>query len=209
MPRFLTAVFSKVRQRQLAFRIEDEFNNSVGWAMSNGSPEGVMGGNRGSLCSDISTGALYRKTTTSGNTGWVADSTANMPASTIKGAIVAGPPVDLTPAQARLILRRDKNVLAFNATQNWDIAQALYHRLTATSNFTLNFPTNVVEGETAFMYVTQDNIGGRQITFGPGFQAPGGISTMQLSAAANAVDRLEFFFDSATTCTVTMAKGIS
>lgn len=132
---------------------------------------------------------------------------ADMAAGTIKGAVSAGDPVDLTPAQARLILRRAKNVLTFSSTQNWDLNDGLYHTLTATGDFTLNLPSNIAEGETAFIYVTQDGTGSRILTLASGYETAGGAAIV-LSTAANAVDRLMFFFDTATTCTVTITKDI-
>jgi hypothetical protein len=117
----------------------------------------------------------------------------------------------LTPSTLRglrQVLRQNKNVLTFNGTQNWNLADGLYHTLTATGNFTLQFPSNVTEGETAFIYVTLSGAN-RIISFASGFRAPGGPSSITLSTADGSVDRLEFFFDTATTATVTITKGIS
>lgn len=132
---------------------------------------------------------------------------ANMSAGTIKGAVSTGAPVDLTRAQARLILRGTKYALTFSGTQNWDLNNGLYHTLTATGNFTLNLPSNIAEGETAFIYVKQDGTGSRILTLASGYQTPGGTQLV-LSTTANAVDRLMFFFDTASTCTVTITKDI-
>lgn len=132
---------------------------------------------------------------------------ANMTSGTIKGCVTSGDPVDLTPAQARLILRKAKNVLTFASTQNWDLNNGLYHTLTATGNFTLNLPSNIAEGETAFIYVKQDGTGSRILSLGAGYHTPGGAA-IELTTTPNAVDRLMFFFDTATTCTVTVTKNI-
>lgn len=153
-------------------------------------------------------------TVSSSGTVWTIDNDvvtnaklANMTSGTIKGCVTSGDPVDLTPAQARLILRKAKNVLTFNATQNWDLNSGLYHTLTATGNFTLNLPSNIAEGETAFIYVKQDGTGSRILTLASGYQTPGGTQLV-LSTTANAVDRLMFFFDTSSTCTATITKDI-
>jgi len=110
-------------------------------------------------------------------------------------------------AQLRSILRVSKYTLTFNTTQNWDLANGLYQTLTVTNNFTLNLPSNIVEGETAFIYVTQDGTGSRLITLASGFKTAGGTG-ITLSTAAGAIDRLMLFFNTSTTCTITVTKDI-
>lgn len=110
-------------------------------------------------------------------------------------------------AQLRLILRKSKYTLIFNSSQNWNLDNGLYQNLTVTNNFTLNFPSGASEGETAFMYVTQDATGSRILTLDSAFKTPGG-STIVLSTAANSIDRLMFFFHSDIACTVTITKDI-
>lgn len=128
-------------------------------------------------------------------------------AGTILGRTDSGNLAAMTPAQARLVLRRAKNALTFNVAQAWDLNNGLYQTLGVTNNFTLGFPANAAEGETAFLYVTQDGVGGRTITFNSAFKFPGGTAPT-LSATNGAVDRLEFFFHSATQATVTITKDI-
>lgn len=126
---------------------------------------------------------------------------ANMGAGTLKGAATAGDPVDLTPAQARLILRKAKNTLVFNASQNWDLDDGLFHELTPTGAFTLNFPANAAEGETAFIRITTGN--NYLMTLAAGMVGPAGIGGITLSAGEC---RIELFFTSATTCQVTLSE---
>ena len=110
-------------------------------------------------------------------------------------------------AELRSILRGSKYTLTFNATQNWDLNNGLYQILTATNNFTLNMPSNITEGETAFIYLTQDGVGSRLITLASGFKTAGGTG-ITLSTVAGSIDRLMFFFNTTTTCTVTITKDI-
>ncbi|GIW89616.1 MAG: hypothetical protein KatS3mg109_0048 [Pirellulaceae bacterium] len=148
---------------------------------------------------------------------------ANMPANTIKGNPTGsvGSPQDipvaagrligrgdsgnlaaLTPAEARQILRRNKVTLTASNPQNWDLSQGLYfERGGVTSNFTLNFPSNVSEGETAFMVFLDG--GGATVTFASGFKMAGGGTSTVL---ANGETRLEFFFTSATTAQVSQTN---
>lgn len=44
--------------------------NTWGYFKSNGSPEGVVTADKGSICSDVVNGDIYYKTTNSANTGW-------------------------------------------------------------------------------------------------------------------------------------------
>lgn len=48
----------------------DSNGENTGITVSNGSPEGVVEAPIGTLCIDYSVGALYKKTTATGNTGW-------------------------------------------------------------------------------------------------------------------------------------------
>jgi hypothetical protein len=125
----------------------------------------------------------------------------------IVGRNATGNVAALTPAQARQILRRAKHTLVFAASQNWDLANGLFQEVTVTSNFTLNFPANVTEGDSAFLYIRQNATGGRTITWNASFRFAGGTAPT-LSTAANAVDRVEFFFHSATQATVTITRDI-
>ena len=120
---------------------------------------------------------------------------SNLIAGSGTGVIPTSPTLAYTqqsPADMRLALRKVPNVLSFNATQNWDLANGLIHTLTATGNFTLNLPSNAAIGESGVLYVTQDGTGSRVITLASGFKAPAGASIV-LSTGANKVDRIEYY----------------
>lgn len=112
-------------------------------------------------------------------------------------------------AQFRLLMRGAKYSLTFNAVQNWDLANGLYQELilTTTTDFTIKYPSNVIVGETAFMYIRHNIAGTKILSFDSEFKTAGGAA-ISLSTGLYAVDRLMFFFDSLTTCTVTATKDI-
>jgi len=132
---------------------------------------------------------------------------ANMATATLKGRSTAGTgdPEDLVPADVRLMLRRPHSALAYAGTINWNVSDGLFRTITATGNFTLNFPTGVVQGESVFIYV--NSTAAATLTLGSGFQVPAG-SPATLSGSGKK-DRLEFFFDTTTTATVTITKDIA
>lgn len=125
-----------------------------------------------------------------------------MAAGTLKGATVAGPPVDLTPAAARLILRKAKHVLTFATLPNWDLENGLFQELPgALTAFTLNIPANAATGETAFIVI--ENANNAVVTLGAGMKTFKGLSIIQLPSGEA---RLELFFTSATTAQVTWTE---
>ena len=60
---------------------------------------------------------------------------------------------------------------------------------------TLADPTNVRDGATYILIVTQDATGSRTLAYGPAFKWPGGGTAPALSTAAGAVDILTFVAD--------------
>lgn len=126
-----------------------------------------------------------------------------VPASTFVGRADTGNITAMTPAQARAVLRRAKQTLTVANPQNWDLANGLYfERPGATTNFTLNFPSNAQEGETAFMVFPNGN--SATVTLAAGFKmmGTGGSSTTLPGGEC----RLEFFFTSSTTCQVSQTN---
>lgn len=164
------------------------------------------------LTGDVTTSAGAVATTIA-NSAVTNAKLANMATETFKGRITAGTgaPEDLTIVQARKLLRRAMYTISTpGSSYTLDVTNGLYQKTTLTANWTLVFPTTTPEaGESVFLYVKQPASGGpRTLTLDTGFQAPGGRSSIVLSTAANAVDRLELFFDSTSTATVTITKDI-
>lgn len=78
------------------------------------------------------------------------------------------------------------NTPAFASTMTLDFAQSNSFSFTATSDFALDNPSNVVAGGVYYIIVKQDATGGRLITFGSNFKFRGFMPV--LSTAPNAVD---------------------
>lgn len=96
--------------------------------------------------------------------------------------------------------------LTYGATVTPDFSQSNVFTLTATGNFTLANPTNVVAGTTYLIIITQDATGGRTITWGSNFKfGTGAIQT--LSAGANKRDIISVFALSSTQLLVTSQLG--
>jgi hypothetical protein len=74
----------------------------------------------------------------------------------------------------------------FSNTMTLDLSQSNTFSFTATSDFTLANPSNVVAGGVYYIIVKQDSTGGRQITFGSNFKFRGVTPT--LSSDPNATD---------------------
>lgn len=112
-------------------------------------------------------------------------------------------------AQLRSILRGPRYILTFNATQNWSLDDGLYQdlTLTTTTDFTIKYPSGVTIGETAFIYIRHNIAGTKNLSFDSQFKTASGAA-IALSTTLYSVDRLMFFFDTATTCTVTITKDI-
>lgn len=194
--------------------------NSFRDLWGSGSPEGVVAANRGSSYRDITNGVIYVKVTGTGNTGWSAVTSAateaaantfrgNPTAATAAaqdiavaaeralGRTAAGNLAALSPQDFRAVSRRAMFAIPFAATINWDLANGTYQSIASTGDFTLNFPSNVVAGEKVTLYVTGS---ATSMTLGAGFEGcNGGTSPIALSGSKN---RVEIFFDTATTATV-------
>lgn len=134
---------------------------------------------------------------------------ANMEGGRVKARLAGsgtGTPQGLTNRQMRGALRVIRGIETFASTIDWDIEDGINRTLTATGNFTLNFPSNVIAGDTATWTIVSSS-GLRVITLGPGYQIPAGHSIV-LSGAGKK-DRLHMFFDTRFTCTVIITKDIA
>lgn len=78
----------------------------------------------------------------------------------------------------------------------------------ANANFTLANPTNVTPGQEFFIKITQDGTGGRTITYGANFIAPGGVRPA-ISTAIGAVDIISGVVDDNGKCVFALNRGIA
>lgn len=142
---------------------------------------------------------------------------ANMATETVKARKTAGTgsPEDLSILDTRLLLRRSKfSIPNTSGSYTLSLASGLFQEVTLSGAMTLNFPSSVTPGETAFIYVLKNiNVSG-DFVLGSGFQTPGGVTlhnsynTGSGITSSGTKDRYEMFFDSTSTATVTMSKNI-
>ena len=84
-----------------------------------------------------------------------------------------------------------KGTLTDTATITWDLNVATAASITLGGNRALSNPTNIVDGGTYTLIVTQDSTGSRTLSYGTSYKWAGG-SPPVLSTAAGAVDVLTF-----------------
>ena len=87
-------------------------------------------------------------------------------------------------------------ILPYASSLNWDLETSFMFKTTLTGSVTLNIPSNIRAGSW-IMYVVQDNVGGRQMTFDAAYLGPRGLLPV-LSTLPNAVDILSFVSDGVT-----------
>jgi hypothetical protein len=80
--------------------------------------------------------------------------------------------------------------------------------LTLGGNRTLANPTNLTAGQSGVIVITQDATGGRTLAFGSYWDFSGGTAPT-LTTAANAVDVLVYYVNSATSITASLISNIS
>ena len=85
---------------------------------------------------------------------------------------------------------------AFASTMALDFSTTNNFKFTATGNFTMALPENLVEGQSGMIVVKQDVTGSRVVTWAPGWVAAGGAKPI-LSTAANSVDYLAYYVEAA------------
>jgi hypothetical protein len=81
--------------------------------------------------------------------------------------------------------------LTYGSTVTWDLATQQTTELTLAGNASLSNPTNMVNGGTYILSVTQDGTGSRTLAYGTAYLWPGGVAPT-LSTTAGAVDVLTF-----------------
>lgn len=84
--------------------------------------------------------------------------------------------------------------LTFASTMTPNLSTMINAYVVLTGNFTLNKPTNVKPGQFGVIELIQDATGSRIITFGSGWNFPGG-NVPVLTTTANAVDLLYYYVD--------------
>jgi hypothetical protein len=84
--------------------------------------------------------------------------------------------------------------LTYASTITPNFALSNNYSLTATGNFTMAFPTNVVAGQSGMIAITQDATGSRVVTWASGWVAAGGTKPV-LTTAANAVDYISYYVE--------------
>jgi len=86
------------------------------------------------------------------------------------------------------------SALTPGTTVPWNLNTQQTASLTPAQNFTLSNPTNMVNGGTYTLIITQDGTGSRVITWGAAYKFAGGTKFI-LSTAASAVDIITFLSD--------------
>ena len=98
-------------------------------------------------------------------------------------------------------------VLTPGTTVTPDFAASNNFSLTPAQAFTLANPTNAVAGQSGIIAITQDATGGRVISWGGNFKAAGGTKPV-LTTAANAVDYISYYVESATRIFVSITADV-
>lgn len=100
--------------------------------------------------------------------------------------------------------------LAYAASLSWDMAAGFDFACSLTGNATLPNPTGgIIPGKRGTIRFAQDATGSRVLTISGGYyRAAGGISSLVLSTAANAVDYLHYRVRSATEIVLSLEKDV-
>lgn len=112
-------------------------------------------------------------------------------------SVVGGVGVSATTSNGVVTVASASNLVAVtsSASITLDLSQGQVQAVTLGINSTLNAPTNVQNGETFMLIVTQDSTGGRTLAYNSAFKFPGG-TVPTLSTAAGATDLLSFVAES-------------
>jgi hypothetical protein len=98
--------------------------------------------------------------------------------------------------------------LTYAATITPNFAASNNFSLTATGNFILAFPTNVVAGQSGIIAITQDATGSRVITFASGYVAAGAVKPT-LTTTANAVDYISYYVETTGRVFVSITSAVA
>ena len=80
------------------------------------------------------------------------------------------------------------------ANVSWDLNNNQVAKLTLAGNRTLDNPTNMKDGATYILIISQDATGSRTLSYGSAYKWPGGTAPT-LTTTANAIDVLSFVSD--------------
>ena len=97
--------------------------------------------------------------------------------------------------------------LSDGATITPDFAVSNYYSVTLGGNRTLANPSNLAAGQAGVIVITQDGTGGRTLAYGSQWKFPGGTAPT-LTTAANAVDVLAWYAESATRITARLISDV-
>ena len=128
---------------------------------------------------------------------------AEASAAEVRGGTAAGRFV----SPARLFDAAAPVTLTDAASVTIDGATGINFNLTLGGNRTLASPTNMKPGQSGRIRIKQDATGGRSLSFGANWLFAGGDPT--LSSAANAIDVIAYFANSATEIEATIVKGLN
>lgn len=162
------------------------------WTSANGTSYNLPAG---SFNLSVAANALFIAGTVAPNTllGTLVDNLGT----NLNGANVTSGPVILTISAAGVLTAASVvQTVTYASTITPNAALGASAKVILTGNITMNLWTNMVPGSFYRMQLTQDGTGSRTLTLGTGFKTAGGAPT--LSTAANAVDRLDFYWDGTT-----------
>lgn len=83
-----------------------------------------------------------------------------------------------------------------------------FFSVTLAGNATLDNPTNLTEGQSGSIFISQDATGGRTLAYGSYWDFAGGV-VPSLSTGANVVDRLDYVVRSSTSIHAQLSKAWS
>lgn len=124
----------------------------------------------------------------------ITSSGGTTPAISISAATSAAPGSMSAADKALLTRITTVQALTDGAVIAWDVANSNTATLTIGGNRTLANPTNLVNGASYVLRVTQDGTGSRTLAYGSAFKWAGGTAPT-LSTAAGAIDVLTFLSD--------------